>query len=80
MRKDDAPLVRGVASALADPDRAAADEWGRMSAARPVSLIDGLLAATAKVLGLTLVTRNVAAVGDLGAAVLNPFVPREHGA
>lgn len=54
-------------------DRAVADEWGRMSGRRPVSTIDGLLAATAKVHRLTLVTRDETGVADLGAKVLNPF-------
>jgi toxin FitB len=58
-------------------DRAVADEWGRMSARRPIPVIDGLLAATAKVHGMVLVTRNKAQVADLGAEVLNPFVPAE---
>ena len=54
-------------------DHAIADEWGRMSARRPVSTVDGLLAATARVHRMTLVTRNVNDVGGLGADVLNPF-------
>lgn len=54
-------------------DRAIADEWGRMSGQRPVSTVDGLLAATAKVHRLTLVTRNEGDVMGLGAKVLNPF-------
>lgn len=54
-------------------DSSVADEWGRMSAIRPVSIIDGLMAATARVHGFTLVTRNTAHVAGLGAAVLNPF-------
>jgi len=54
-------------------DRAVADEWGRMSARRPIPTIDGLLAATAKAHHLTLVTRNDSDVADLGAHVLNPF-------
>jgi len=54
-------------------DNAVSDQWGRMSAIRPVPVIDGLLAATALVNGLTLVTRNDRDVADLGAAVLNPF-------
>jgi predicted nucleic acid-binding protein len=36
-------------------------------------LIDGLLAATAKVHELTLVTRNVADVARTGVEVLDPF-------
>jgi predicted nucleic acid-binding protein len=49
------------------------DEWGRLNGIRPVPVIDGLLAATAKVHDLTLVTRNAADVKELGASVLNPF-------
>lgn len=52
-----------------------ADEWGRMNAKRPVPVIDGLLAATAKVHGLILVTRNVSDIRGLGADALDPFVP-----
>ena len=54
-------------------DNAVSDQWGRMSAIRPVPVIDGLLAATALVNGLTLVTRNDRDTAGLGAAVLNPF-------
>jgi predicted nucleic acid-binding protein len=54
-------------------DNAVSDQWGRMSAIRPIPVIDGLLAATALSNGLTLVTRNDRDVADLGAKVLNPF-------
>ncbi len=54
-------------------NEAIADEWGRMSAIRPLSVIDGLLAATARVHRMTLVTRNISDVTGLGALVLNPF-------
>ncbi|HEX4081034.1 MAG TPA: type II toxin-antitoxin system VapC family toxin [Rhizomicrobium sp.] len=54
-------------------DNAVSDQWGRMSAIRPVPAIDGLLAATALTNGLTLVTRNDRDVAGLGATVLNPF-------
>ncbi len=54
-------------------DTAIAEEWGRMTAIRSVSVIDTLLAATAKVHGLTFVTRNVADVAELNVDVLNPF-------
>jgi toxin FitB len=54
-------------------DNAVSDQWGRMSAIRPIPVVDGLLAATAAVNGLTLVTRNVRDVAGLGATVLNPF-------
>jgi predicted nucleic acid-binding protein len=54
-------------------DNAVSDQWGRMSAIRPLPVIDGLLAATASTHGLTLVTRNDRDVAGLGAMVLNPF-------
>ena len=52
---------------------AVAEEWGRMNARRSLPILDGLLAATAKVHGLTLVTRNVDDVSGSGALLLNPF-------
>lgn len=54
-------------------DNAVSDQWGRMSAIRPIPIIDGLLAATAVTNGLTLVTRNDSDIAGLGAMVLNPF-------
>ncbi len=55
---------------------AVADEWGLMSAApQPPPVIDGLMAATAKYHGLTLVTRNVADVARTGVPVVDPFEP-----
>ena len=66
-------LSRSFAERILPVDRAVADEGGRMSAKRPVSTVDALLAATAKVHGITLATRNTTHVTDLGANVLNPF-------
>jgi predicted nucleic acid-binding protein len=66
-------VVSGFGDRLLPVDAAVADEWGRMSAIRPVPVIDALLAATAKANGLTLVTRNEADVAGLGIEVLNPF-------
>ena len=57
-------------------DLAVADEWGRMSARRAVSTIDALSTATAKVHGMTLATRNVSDVAELGAEFMNPFEVR----
>jgi toxin FitB len=50
-----------------------AEGWGRLAAARPLPVVDGLLAATALVRGLTLVTRNERDIIPTGAAVLNPW-------
>jgi predicted nucleic acid-binding protein len=54
-------------------DRAIAEEWGRLNVPDPLPVVDGLLAATVKVAGLTLVTRNVADVERTGVALLDPF-------
>jgi len=54
-------------------DLAVAEEWGRLSAVRSVSVIDTLLAATARVHGLTLATRNVRDVAWTGVDCFNPF-------
>jgi hypothetical protein len=56
-------------------DAAVADSWGRISAIRSVPVVDALLAATASVHGLVLVTRNATDVAGLGVRVLNPFEP-----
>lgn len=52
---------------------AVADTWGRLNVPNPVPVIDGLLAATALVHDLTLVTRNIAHVRRTGARCLSPF-------
>lgn len=48
-------------------------EWGRIAAIRPRGDIDGLLAATAIIHDLILVTRNVKDFEDTDAAVINPW-------
>jgi toxin FitB len=50
-----------------------AREWGRHQPARPVPVIDGLIGATARVHGLTVVTRNVRDFERAGIPVVNPF-------
>jgi predicted nucleic acid-binding protein len=48
-------------------------EWGRIAAIRPRGDIDGLIAATAIVHDLMLVTRNIVDFEDTGASVINPW-------
>lgn len=48
-------------------------QWGLLQSIRPVSPIDGLLAATAVHHDLTLVSRNAKDFRDLGVRLLNPF-------
>ena len=47
--------------------------WGRQQYTRPLPVIDALLAATARVHGLTVITRNVKDFEVAGVQVLNPF-------
>jgi hypothetical protein len=54
-------------------DEPIAKAWALLSIPNPLPLIDGLLAATAKVHGLTLVTRNVADTSVAGVPFLDPF-------
>jgi toxin FitB len=70
-----ATVVESFGERVLTVDVAVADAWGRMSAKRSVSTVDALMAATALVHKMTLVTRNTADVIDLGASVLNPFDP-----
>jgi toxin FitB len=55
---------------------AISDVWGRLGAVRPLPDVDGLLAATAIVHDLTLVTRNIKHVEGLEVPVVNPFSDR----
>jgi predicted nucleic acid-binding protein len=58
---------------ILDVDLAVAEEWGRLNVPDPLPVIDGLLAATARIHGLTLATRNVKDVARSGTDVVNPF-------
>jgi predicted nucleic acid-binding protein len=48
-------------------------EWGRIAALRSRGDADGLIAATARVHDLILVTRNVADFDDVGVSIVNPW-------
>lgn len=58
---------------ILDVDLSVAEEWGRLNVPDPLPVIDGLLAATARIHGLTLATRNVKDVARSGADIVNPF-------
>jgi predicted nucleic acid-binding protein len=60
-------------------DAAVADRWGLLSAeakraGKPLSAIDGLLAATALHHNLTIVSRNASDFAGAGTPVLNPWL------
>jgi predicted nucleic acid-binding protein len=65
-------VSKAFAERILPIDRAVSAEWGRLSARRPVPVIDALLAATANVNGMVLVTRNVADVADIAARYFDP--------
>lgn len=66
-------VERSYADRVLPIDARVADVWGRISAIRPVPVVDALLAATVRVHDMILVTRNSSDVEGLGATVLNPF-------
>jgi predicted nucleic acid-binding protein len=68
-----ARLVRDYGDAILPIDVAVAEAWGRLNVPNAVPSIDGLLAATAQVYGLTLATRNTRDVARTGIEVVNPF-------
>ncbi|SEG90621.1 Predicted nucleic acid-binding protein, contains PIN domain [Nonomuraea solani] len=49
-----------------------AEEWGRLHAVRPLPIIDGLIAATARTHDWTLATRNVKDFAGLDVKTVNP--------
>jgi predicted nucleic acid-binding protein len=60
---------------IVDVDADIAEQWGRLNVPDPLPVIDGLIAASAKARGWTLVTRNTADVARCGVPVINPFDP-----
>jgi predicted nucleic acid-binding protein len=66
-------VLRDYADRVLPVDAEAAEEWGRMNMPDPISIVDGLMAATAKVRNMTFVTRNTADVARTGVRLLNPF-------
>lgn len=75
-----APWVDGLEFAYADRilgiDASIATIWGELSSQRPRPVIDTLIAATAMVHDLTLVTRNTEDIEDIDVRQLNPWTHR----
>lgn len=69
--------LRWIAADFADRlltvDEKVADQWGRLGLRQPVPVLDGYLAATALVHGLTMVSRDEAGFRNTGVPVFNPF-------
>jgi toxin FitB len=71
-------LLLRFAGRLLPVDEEVADRWGMLTAQAAargltVPVIDGLIAATALVHGMTVVTRNVSDMQAAGAPVFNPW-------
>lgn len=66
-------LVSEHAPRILAVDGRVAEEWGRLTALRPGSVVDTLMAATARVHGLVLVTRNTRDIAWTGVPHLDPF-------
>lgn len=84
LRRRDQPAATGLETWLAELvaaysgrclpiDQEIADAWGRFGVPSQLPVIDSLLAATALIHGLTLVTRNLKDVKRSGVDCLNPF-------
>jgi toxin FitB len=68
-----ARLAEGYEGRILPVDERVAETWGRLNVPDPLPAVDGLLAATALVHELTLVTRNTRDVARTGVKLLNPF-------
>jgi toxin FitB len=66
-------LLHSHAERVLAVDTAVAEQWGRLNVPDRISAVDGMLAATALVHSLTLVTRNVRHVQRTGVRHLDPF-------
>jgi predicted nucleic acid-binding protein len=68
-------LHRDFQDRLLPVSASVAEAWGRLNALSPLPVIDSLLAATALVHGLTLVTRDTSTLEKTGVALLDPWEP-----
>lgn len=66
-------LARDFSERILQITPAVADAWGRLGVPNPLPAVDGMLAATAHVHRLTLVTRNTKDFERTGISMLNPF-------
>jgi predicted nucleic acid-binding protein len=83
-RRIDAPMADRLAAWVDEIERTFTDRvlpldapaariWGELSAVRSLPVVDTLIAATAIMRGLTLVTQNPRDVAATGVAVLDPW-------
>ena len=65
-------MATGFGDRVLPIDARVADRWGGLNVPDPIPTVDGLLAATALVHDMTLVTRNVKDIAVTGARTLDP--------
>lgn len=68
-----ARLLKAYRGRILPVDSDVVHAWADLNVDRPLPVIDSLLAATALVHGLTLVTRNESDLAGVEATILNPF-------
>lgn len=66
-------LRKHFAPRILEVDARIAEEWGRLNAAGPRNTVDSLIAATARVHELTVVTRNTGHFEGCDVQLLNPW-------
>ena len=68
-------LVAEYEDRIVPIDLEIATEWGRLNVPDPLPVVDGLLAATARVRNLVVATRNVRDIARAGVDTVNPWLP-----
>jgi predicted nucleic acid-binding protein len=68
-----ASLLANFAGRILPIDWPVADRWAQLGSMQPVHVVDSLIAATAMVHGLAVVSRNARDFARLGAQVVDPF-------
>ncbi|MGH8300220.1 MAG: type II toxin-antitoxin system VapC family toxin [Steroidobacteraceae bacterium] len=69
-------LRKRFADRILTIDARVADRWGQLNAPAARNTVDSLIAATADVHELTVVTRNTKDFKDSGVALVNPWEPQ----
>jgi toxin FitB len=69
-------LRDGFADRILPIDDRVAEDWGRLNAPAERKTVDSLIAATARLHDLTVVTRNTADFDGCEVSLLNPWQPR----
>jgi toxin FitB len=69
-------LILSYKDRILPVDQEVAERWGEMNVPDPIPVLDGLIAATARVHDLTVATRNLKDVARTGVPCVNPFARR----